>query len=688
MKHIYLVFLLVTSIAFAQLTPPASLQTYYTDIDFTKTGSALYDDLAITTSSKHGPFLTYSERHQFLYKADEDPSNGSNVLLMYSGESRSKTEYLSGSNPNSPQTFNTEHVYPRSLLDIGISEADLHLLRSCDININSSRGNNPFTDGSGTPNQAYFSTGSSFFPGWEWRGDVARIIMYVNLRYNEPFSSVGTLNLFLEWNSADPVSLNEIEDNRNTVISDAQGNRNPFIDNPYLATVIWGGTPAQDRWNTTPDTEDPTTPAALTAANPTETTVDLSWTASTDNTAVSSYDVYIGGAFYVNTSSHATTYTVTGLTASTAYTFTLLARDASGNQSSLSTSATETTTAPDTEDPTIPASLTASNPTASTVDLSWTASTDNTAVTSYDVYVGGVFYVNTGSNTTTYTVTNLTSETAYTFTILAKDAAGNTSTLSGSAIETTLVSSSSSKNLFFSEYMEGSSNNKAFEIANFTGSDITDLSIYQVKLSANGAADWTTNTYNFPTGASITDNDVYVIGNGSLAVCTGVVDNSNSSITGFNGNDAIGLFKNGVLIDIIGTLGDTATFGSNTTLVRNSTVAEGNTTFNINEWTASMSNTCSNLGQHSQTTLNLPKINNNDFLAIKLYPNPLNGDQLFIKTNEILNVKIFSILGEKITDSSVDASKNYINVSNLNKGVYLVSISNGNKSVTKKLIKL
>ena len=101
-----------------------------------------------------------------------------------------------------------------------------------------------------------------------------------------------------------------------------------------------------------------------------------------------------------------------------------------------------------------------------------------------------------------------------------------------------------------------------------------------------------------------------------------------------------------------------------------------------------MSNTCSNLGQHSQTTLNLPKINNNDFEAIKLYPNPLNGDQLFIKTNEILNVKIFSILGEKITDSSVDASKNYINVSNLNKGVYLVSISNRNKSVTKKLIML
>lgn len=250
MKHFYiLAFLFITNLTLAQIPPP-ELQAYYSDVDFSKTGSDLYDDLAVTTIAKHTLFLTYGERHQFLYDADEDPSNSSNVLLIYSGESRSKTEYLSGSNPNFPQTFNTEHVFPRSLLGSGTAEADLHLLRTCDISINSSRGNDPFVDGSGTPNQAYFSTGSSFFPGWDWRGDVARIIMYVNLRYNEPFTDVGTLNLFLEWNAADPVSDDEIEDNRNTVISGVQGNRNPFIDNPYLATIIWGGTAAEDRWGT------------------------------------------------------------------------------------------------------------------------------------------------------------------------------------------------------------------------------------------------------------------------------------------------------------------------------------------------------------------------------------------------------------------------------------------------------
>jgi len=72
------------------------------------------------------------------------------------------------------------------------------------------------------------------------------MILYLNIRYQEAFNSVGTLELFLQWNVDDPVSPFEIQ--RNNVIVGAQGNRNPFIDNPYLATLIWGGTPAENRW--------------------------------------------------------------------------------------------------------------------------------------------------------------------------------------------------------------------------------------------------------------------------------------------------------------------------------------------------------------------------------------------------------------------------------------------------------
>lgn len=243
MKHLYSLFFLISICSFGQLTPPAELQAYYSGVDFNLTGNNLFNDLATKTVNKHTTLLTYSQRHDYLYDADEDQNNTSNVILIYSGESRYELEYESGNNPYPTQTFNTEHVYPRSFLDDSYAEGDLHNLRVCDIAINTSRANDPFISGSGS----YNSTGSAFYPGDEWKGDVARIIFYVNLRYNEPFTDVGLLNLFLDWNAQDPVS--SLEDQRNLVISGAQGDRNPFIDNPYLASLIWSGTSAENRWN-------------------------------------------------------------------------------------------------------------------------------------------------------------------------------------------------------------------------------------------------------------------------------------------------------------------------------------------------------------------------------------------------------------------------------------------------------
>ncbi|WP_299887618.1 endonuclease [uncultured Lacinutrix sp.] len=246
MKHFYTILtLFLTVYSYGQLTPPTELQAYYNDVDFTTTGTTLFDDLAIETIAKHTNILDYSERHDYLYDADEDLTlpTPSNVILMYTGESRSDDEWLSGSNPNPTQTFNTEHVYPQSLIG-NTARGDLHHLRTCDITINSNRGNDPFADVA-VPS-GYQDLGNSWFPGDEWKGDVARMIMYLNLRYDEPFNDVGTLALFLEWNAEDPVS--DFEDNRQSIIAGAQGNRNPFIDNPYIATVIWGGTPAENRW--------------------------------------------------------------------------------------------------------------------------------------------------------------------------------------------------------------------------------------------------------------------------------------------------------------------------------------------------------------------------------------------------------------------------------------------------------
>ncbi|TXG36918.1 endonuclease [Seonamhaeicola maritimus] len=222
---------------------PSELEAYYSGVIFTNDSDLMLEELEDLTQSKHTTILAYAQRHQYLYNADEDLSNADNVILMYSGESRYWEEYDSPTNSHTPQTFNTEHVYPQSLLEASNAITDLHHLRACDANVNSERSNYPFVDGSGV----YKLTGETWFPGNDWRGDVARMIMYLNIRYGETFEKVGNIDLFIAWNIADPVSDFEIQ--RNNVIYAAQGNRNPFIDNPYLATLVWGGNDAENKWD-------------------------------------------------------------------------------------------------------------------------------------------------------------------------------------------------------------------------------------------------------------------------------------------------------------------------------------------------------------------------------------------------------------------------------------------------------
>ena len=185
---------------------------------------------------------------------------------------------------------------------------------------------------------------------------------------------------------------------------------------------------------TPPDTQAPTVPTNLSASNTTQTTTDLSWTASTDNVGVTGYDVYQGASIIGTTTG--TNYNVTGLSASTGYSFYVVAKDAAGNESGASSSVTVTTLdPPDTQAPTAPTNLSAANTTQTTTDLSWTTSTDNVGVSSYDVYQGTNVIGNTSS--TSYNVTGLTASTSYTFSVRAKDAAGNVSGASNSVSVTT-----------------------------------------------------------------------------------------------------------------------------------------------------------------------------------------------------------------------------------------------------------
>lgn len=193
------------------------------------------------------------------------------------------------------------------------------------------------------------------------------------------------------------------------------------------------GTVAGVRPFLTIDTTAPVFQGALTSSNLTDRSVSVSWQPATDNVRVAGYQIFRNGTL-VGTGS-GTQFNDSGLAASTAYTYQVLAYDAAGNQSARSPVLTITTRAADTVAPSAPGAPAAGTVTASTIALSWAAATDNYGVAEYQIHRNGAL---AGTSTTaTYTDTNLQPSTAYSYTIRAKDAAGNQSAASPATSVTT-----------------------------------------------------------------------------------------------------------------------------------------------------------------------------------------------------------------------------------------------------------
>jgi len=179
-----------------------------------------------------------------------------------------------------------------------------------------------------------------------------------------------------------------------------------------------------------PDTTPPSPPSGLTAAVASPTEVDLSWTASTDDVGVAGYRIYRNGAL-VGTSA-TTSYADTAAQPSTSYSYYALAYDAAGNTSTPSNTASVTTPAiPDTTPPSAPSGLAATVPSATEVDLSWTASTDNVGVAGYRIYRNGALVGSSATNS--YADKSAQPSTSYSYYTIAFDAAGNSSAASNTA---------------------------------------------------------------------------------------------------------------------------------------------------------------------------------------------------------------------------------------------------------------
>ncbi|KJD34905.1 hypothetical protein PW52_12405 [Tamlana sedimentorum] len=185
-----------------------------------------------------------------------------------------------------------------------------------------------------------------------------------------------------------------------------------------------------------PDSEAPTIPTNFVATNVTNSSADLSWSAATDNVAISGYNIYNNGEL-IATTGYTTNFNLTGLTEDTIYNLTLKAIDVSGNASEDSNTVTITTLGPDTEAPTTPLNLTVSNITDNSADLSWTAATDNVAISGYNIYNNGDLIATT-DNITNFILTDLSEDTTYSITLKAFDIANNESQESNLISFTTL----------------------------------------------------------------------------------------------------------------------------------------------------------------------------------------------------------------------------------------------------------
>lgn len=577
-----------------------------------RTYDQLYDGVGITGSNG------YEDTHSDVSVSSGNIYENDGTILDFYSENPTGADpynYTHGNNQCGNQMaegdcYNREHIVPQSSFSSAFPmQSDIHHVVPTDGRVNNFRGSLPFGNVA-TPNFTSLNgsqrgtsamtgySGTVFEPIDEFKGDIARALLYFAVRYEDTVDGYTSFDMFngsndqvffpwaievlLDWhNNVDPVDQRERD--RNNAAYAFQNNANPFVDHPEYADLIWA--PVLD-------TEAPSAPTNLMASNPTDNTIDLSWTASTDNIGVTSYDIYVDNVNSYNTTG--TTFTVPGLSPDTNYCFNVVAKDAANNESSLSNQDCEMTT-------------------------------------------------NSGTG--------------------------------GGMVD-----------LFISEYVEGSGDNKAIEIANFTGSTV-NVSTYSIARDTNGNGAWSTQ---LALTGTVANGDVYVITR--TTADQDLIDESDLTVTNsaqamlFNGDDPVGLFKNGVLIDVFGYFGEVGgsnTF-SNATYRRKPSVEFPTTTFDLaGEWDMYPSNTFDNVGQHNQT------LSTETFTleSITLYPNPVKNNRVTIRTDRALEVSIYNVLGKRVLKTNVNQNQSSIDVSSLSLGVYLVRLDSGQASTVKKLIK-
>lgn len=381
MKKILLPIILISSYISAQI--PAGYYNGTAGLTGYALKTKLHDIISEKNISRHYGDLPnlYNQTDLDVYY-DHTPLNNTTFLLDIYSEIPSgpdSYEYTSsqlGGGSAEGSGYNREHMMPQSTFYSNYPMySDLFYVIPTDAKINQLRSNYPygisstvpanilatFTNSSkigrsAIPNLPY--TGYVYEPIDEFKGDVARSILYFSVRYEgklgtfkytanvNPASDTNPLDgteerafepayiaMLLQWHQQDPVSQREID--RNNTVYGIQKNRNPFIDNPSWVTAIW---------NQIPDAIAPQTPSNLISTQTSAYFTNLSWNPSSD-TDVIGYKVYQNGNLVATTKG--TTVSIDHLTPSTTYNYTVKAYDAGYLLSPESNIASVTTLATD-----------------------------------------------------------------------------------------------------------------------------------------------------------------------------------------------------------------------------------------------------------------------------------------------------------------------------------------------------
>jgi chitodextrinase len=407
------------------------------------------------------------------------------------------------------------------------------------------------------------------------------------------------------------------------------------------------------------DTAAPTAPV-LSASGTTNTTTNLAWTAATDNIAVTGYDVYQNSVFKATVTG--LTYAVTGLSAGTTYAFTVLAKDAAGNTTS-SNAVNVTTTTPDTTAPSAVV-LSASGTTATTTNLSWTAATDNVAVTGYEVYQGATLRATV--TTLTYAVTGLTASTAYTFSVRAKDAAGNAST-SNIVSVTTLT--------------------PTVTYCTSQGTNTSNDRISRVVLGTiNNSSTGTAGYENF---TAISTNLVRGVSNAlTITPFRSATNRAEAYRIWIDYNNDGDFLDTGEQVYNRTAISATSVSGSFT--------VPTTTTLGAKRMRVSMKYNASptscetfSRGQVEDYTVNITataRQEENTAVEVLVYPNPVEGNLLTVSESAAAaNYRIYTVLGQVVAEGKVE--NNAVYVGNITAGTYLIEFVMNDQTVVKRVIK-